>query len=161
MYKNPEKKDHFTFFSYMHNTQSRIDRMYGTLHFALTARTTTEPVVGTDHKLLCTIFSININRTMGRGKCYWKLNTVLLGEEGISTFTMRRLCTFSANPTNESLEHFKSYKSEYFKNVGKTKAKERALKRKSLENRITNIVELVQKYRQNEHLLKSLKFSKN
>ena len=144
----------------MHNTQSRIDRIYGTLNFALTATTTTKPVLGSDHKLLYTKFSIDI-RAMDRGKSYWKLNTLLLGEEGVYTFTRLRLITLSTNPTNENWENFKSYMSDYFKNLGKTKAKERALERKSLENRIKNIEELLQKYRRNEHLLKSLKFSKN
>ena len=82
--KNPRDKM-CTFYSGAHQSQSRLllDRLYSSLSLALSGTTTTRTVSLSDHKLVRVRFIVN-DIMPRRGRGYFKMNTLLLSEEGVT-----------------------------------------------------------------------------
>ena len=136
-YNNPQRNDVFTFASDINGCLSRLDRIYVSLNLTRSALCTTRAVNLTDHKL----FRVKINISFcSRGRGYYKLNTLLLSDFGVENFVKERLQELSTPAVSfDAWENFKIDVIGYFRRLGKNKAKDRNLNRKSLEDRIRNV----------------------
>jgi exonuclease III len=142
--KNPTKNDLFTFTSAIHNTFSRLDRVYCSINIVPDALCTIRSVSVSDHK----VFRVRIDlksATCKRGRGYFKMNTLLLSEYGVDNFVQMRLQYILEHIDQVATlwESFKVEVKDYFQKVGKYKSKERTNKRVSLEDRIKNTEQLM------------------
>ena len=142
--KNPTKNDLFTFHSMIHNTFSRIDRVYCSINMVPDALCTLRSVSVSDHK----VFRVRINlksATCKRGRGYFKVNTLLLSDYGVDNFVKMRLQYIIEHIDQVSIlwESFKLEVKDYFQRMGKRKAKERTKNRDSLEDRIKHTEQLI------------------
>jgi hypothetical protein len=142
--KNPGKKDFFTFLSDIHGSQARLDRVYATLNLIPNSLVTGRSVNLTDHRLVRVRFQID-QAAFARGPGFFKINTMLLEESGVTGFIERRL-DFLLTLGNNLPEQWEAFKLElklFFKKLGKDLARERNINRKTLEERIQNVSDLV------------------
>ena len=141
--KYPQKDDFFTCLS-TRNSRSRLDRVYSSINLCENFMCTTRSVNLTDHK----VFRVKLNLKLAmcqRGPGFFKLNTLLLNENGVENFVFSKLRHISENMDISVFlwENFKKEIRNYFQNLGKKKAKERNLRRNRIEESLRRTEDLI------------------
>ena len=119
---HPTKKDFFTFHSDIHGTESRLDRIYTTMNLAHNALSIAMSVNLTDHRLV----GVKLNATtVLRGPGYFKVNTLLVNEQGVEIFIQNTLPILEQNDLGfqSEWETFKNDLGCFFQKLGKLKSK--------------------------------------
>lgn len=129
----------YTFFSKIHKTQARLDRIYGNCEvYENSKNCAVKACAFSDHSIFSMVFDYPFG-CMERGSSYWKLNFLLL-EESCAKFRIEQnLLDIELDFSIEKWEVFKNEISRYFKWLGKIIAFERKSKEKSLERSIIEI----------------------
>jgi hypothetical protein len=157
--KHPDTNDFFTYRSATYDTLSRLDRTYASVNMCLDALCTTRSVKLSDHRLFRVKFNLKLSACK-RGKGYYKMNTLLLSEDGVDNFVVPRLQNILQNPDFSLVlwEVFKLDVKHYFQKLGKYKAKKRNLDRQSIESSIRRTELMIATFRDpgDKFILKSL-----
>ena len=117
---------------------------------------TTRQVNLSDHRLFRAKISL---RSVCRGPGYFKLNTLLLEDEGVSDYfeNFLRVLIPLEHGIFQEWEHFKSFTKTFFIKLGKLRSKDRNLRRKCLEDRIRNALDLLNTGNDNGNIKNYLK----